>query len=462
MPVVTPVTLDSPRVKQLSDGNLVGTVLGVSATDLIGFFGNAAPVPQPSGNAQALITRGLAAGTINYFGSSQTPISVGASATIEFSATVQAGTGIPNSPNTGDLIYVCKPSSQAGLTVGNARVKSQNVVGISLGNVTGTSIVPTASEVYSIIALRGMATIAAVLSPAAVAANTTAEQLFTVTGVRVGELVQVNKPTVQAGLEIVGCRVAANNQIGITFANYTTTAITPTAAESYTVFSLGGLDAVNNEVMLQGNLNPISLGITLTAEQTFTFATLEFGDTAIGVSKPTAQANLWVAQARISVPGTIGVTFGNIGVVSVTPTQGECYSIALRRMNPRAPVLIYSQALNPVSVAGNTSAEQTFTVTGLLVSSAVWVNKPSAQAGLGIGGVRVSAVNTLAINFVNTTGTTIQPTQGETYIIGNFQDAQPTAGNSLTKAAVQVNQSQSVLSNAHRAALVNLGLESGA
>lgn len=39
-------------VKQLSDGNPEGTVLGQSATDLIAFY-NAAPVPQRSGEAQA-------------------------------------------------------------------------------------------------------------------------------------------------------------------------------------------------------------------------------------------------------------------------------------------------------------------------------------------------------------------------------------------------------------------------
>ena len=41
-------------VRQLSDGNPDGTVLGQSASDLIAFY-NAAPVPQRSGAVQAAV-----------------------------------------------------------------------------------------------------------------------------------------------------------------------------------------------------------------------------------------------------------------------------------------------------------------------------------------------------------------------------------------------------------------------
>lgn len=75
--------------------------------------------------------------------------------------------------------------------------------------------------------------LSAVLSPAAVAANTTAEQLFTVNGAVVGNVAAVNKAAAQAGLGIVGARVSAANQIGITFSNNTAAPITPTAAETY-------------------------------------------------------------------------------------------------------------------------------------------------------------------------------------------------------------------------------------
>lgn len=73
------------------------------------------------------------------------------------------------------------------------------------------------------------------LSPASVAANTTAEQTFAVTGLQVGDVVTINKPTAQAGLGVVGNRVSAAGTIAITFGNNTAGAIVPTAAEVYRV-----------------------------------------------------------------------------------------------------------------------------------------------------------------------------------------------------------------------------------
>ena len=78
---------------------------------------------------------------------------------------------------------------------------------------------------------------------------------------------------------------------------------------------------------------------------------------------------------------------------------------------------VLSVALSPAIVAANTSAEQTFTVTGLALSDAVSVNKPTAQAGIGIVGTRVSAANTLAITFGNFTAVGITPTAAEAYLV---------------------------------------------
>lgn len=74
-----------------------------------------------------------------------------------------------------------------------------------------------------------------VLSPAIVAANTSAEQTFTLPGLKVGDVVDINKPSAQAGLVIGSCRVSAANTIGITFGNLTAAGITPTAGETYLV-----------------------------------------------------------------------------------------------------------------------------------------------------------------------------------------------------------------------------------
>jgi hypothetical protein len=98
---------------------------------------------------------------------------------------------------------------------------------------------------------------------------------------------------------------------------------------------------------------------------------------------------------------------------------------------------IFSVTLSPVSVAPNTSAEQTFSATGigLLTTDLVVVQKPTSQAGLVTGGTRVSAADQLAINFGNLTAATITPTASEVYVVGVFRVqpnwSKPASGNQL-------------------------------
>lgn len=73
-------------------------------------------------------------------------------------------------------------------------------------------------------------------------------------------------------------------------------------------------------------------------------------------------------------------------------------------------------SLAPAQVAATTSAEQTFTVPGLLPTDVVFVNKPSLTANIGVGNCRVSAANTLAITFVNANAAATTPAT-ETYTI---------------------------------------------
>lgn len=78
---------------------------------------------------------------------------------------------------------------------------------------------------------------------------------------------------------------------------------------------------------------------------------------------------------------------------------------------------VFQITLSPSQVAINTTAEQTFAATGigLLTTDYVGVNKPTAQAGLGIVGARVSAADTLALTFSNNTAGAITPTASESY-----------------------------------------------
>jgi hypothetical protein len=72
------------------------------------------------------------------------------------------------------------------------------------------------------------------LSPASVAANTSAEQAFTLVGVRPYHNINVNKPSTQAGLAVVSAR-AGTDQIFIAFGNFTASPIVPTASEVYNI-----------------------------------------------------------------------------------------------------------------------------------------------------------------------------------------------------------------------------------
>lgn len=97
---------------------------------------------------------------------------------------------------------------------------------------------------------------------------------------------------------------------------------------------------------------------------------------------------------------------------------------------------LFSIALTPASVAANTTAEQTFSATGigLLVADNVTVSKPSFQAGLGIVNARVSAVDTIAITYINATAAPIVPT-AETYQVSVVRIlpywTKPASGNQL-------------------------------
>lgn len=99
-----------------------------------------------------------------------------------------------------------------------------------------------------------------------------------------------------------------------------------------------------------------------------------------------------------------------------------------------ANTFLLQATLSPAQVAAATTAEQTFTVNGLLTSDFVEVQKPTSQAGIGICGVRVSAANTLAITFVNSTAATATtPTASEVYLIKVTRRSNP--GNLPTAVA---------------------------
>lgn len=83
------------------------------------------------------------------------------------------------------------------------------------------------------------------------------------------------------------------------------------------------------------------------------------------------------------------------------------------------PVKKYTITITPAIVNANTTNEQTFTCTGLVAATdtIIGVSKPTHQTGLGIVGWRVSANDTVAISFMNNTGSGITPTASQTYTV---------------------------------------------
>lgn len=77
---------------------------------------------------------------------------------------------------------------------------------------------------------------------------------------------------------------------------------------------------------------------------------------------------------------------------------------------------VVSVVFDVASLSANTTEEQTVTVKGLKTTDFVAVSKPSHSTGAMAGSARVSAANTLAVTFMNATGSAIDPSS-ETYIV---------------------------------------------
>jgi len=186
---------------------------------------------------------------------------------------------------------------------------------------------------------------------------------------------------------------------------------------------------VNNFLVYGVNVGQLG---TITSQTTVEFTVTLTGalttDKITGISKPTTQSGLLVGTGRIPSANNLAIPIAMFGAATTTITASETYTVDLFRMAPVAPTLIYAALLTPGSVAANTTAEQTFTVTGLPAGSAVIVNKPSATTGIAIKNARVSAVNTLAIMYENITSAAITP-PAETYLVESFQLVSPGANN---------------------------------
>ncbi len=135
---------------------------------------------------------------------------------------------------TDKIIGMQKPTIAAGVVVTGQFVSTTNQIGVNFGNVSTTGSIVPAAETYDFSVFRPSPVapcvlIPAYLTPASVAANTTAEQSFTVVGIPANSYVRAIKGSATAGLAVGQCRVSTTNNIYIGYENDTAGAIVPPA-----------------------------------------------------------------------------------------------------------------------------------------------------------------------------------------------------------------------------------------
>jgi hypothetical protein len=417
---------------------------------------------QPSQPTQAAISYALGVSAIAVYSSTQAaPASVAADTTAERDFTV---TGV----QAGSVVYVTKPTAQAGLGIAGARVKAADTVAVTFINPTAGAVVPTTSQKYRIVEIRGaLVQTAALTFATAVAADSTREYIHTLASsarVKSAKVAPglnnaassaassvantttksattlpaldttanklrgtphtliVNKPTLQADLGIIGVRVVDNNQIGLLFANTGVAEDTPTD-ETYSFVSINGVALGQSIVTYLVDVGTVAAILTITTQEVdYTLNGVAATDKVVGVSKPTLKAGVGIAGARVKSAGVVAVTYANPTAGSVTPDADETYSIFIDKTDSDfGPILAqFSVAITPAAVATLTTAEETFTVTGLVSGAPVVVNVAlgagydtelgsKLPTGFGVVGARVSATDTLALVFYNGSAASITP-----------------------------------------------------
>jgi hypothetical protein len=399
-----------------------GVSLGDGATDLVALY-NSGEVPQRN-NPCAGPLYPLAGGQVVTYQQTLTPAAIVTLTTAEQSLTV--GTTAGNGLLATDFVAaVNKPTAQAGIGVHSARISAANTMFLTLSNTSAGTLTPTASQVYNVTVLRGFPVHQQALTPAPVPAATTQEQIFNLV------------PVVATGTAAISGGQVTSVTITAAGSNYTTP---PVVSFNY------GLNnpAVNpaNPSVPFPNIGTVGVGATgvpiMSATGTIlgvqitnpgsgyvTAPTVTFlgGNTiapgmAVMVTKPTINAGVAISNARVTGINQIGVTFVNPTAAVVTPTAAETYSVVgLHSMLTADQITSYGVVgTGLVSVATITSSEQTLTVSGLLATDiAVGVQKPTLSVGLLNGTGRISAANTLQIQFVNPTAAAVTPSATEIY-----------------------------------------------
>ena len=257
------------------------------------------------------------------------------------------------------------------------------------------------------------------------------------------DFVFVNKPTQQAGIGVSNARVSGTT-VGVTFSNFTSATATPTAGEKYGIVAVRGLPFVTQTI------TPVSVAASTTVEQLFTVPGIAVGS-VVAAMAPSAVTNISTAGVRVAGPNQVGITFANASLTTATsPPSGQwTFWSTCGLGSAMNTVNIQANVGATTALTGSSTSTASVTVTGLATSdSVVGLSKPTAQAGISIGGATVTAANTLAITY-NDFAAALTPTSYEVYGLTIFRPSPiapiVTYNQALTPSAVPPNTTTSQL-----------------
>jgi len=135
-----------------------------------------------------------------------------------------------------------------------------------------------------------------------------------------------------------------------------------------------------------------------------------------------ASGTLTAAVGTITT-GTVATLVSTVETVgTITGTITNANTLNVGTSTAITGIFVQNATLTVASVAANASAEQTFAVANLGTADIIiGVQKPTTNAGIVIGGARVSAAGTIAINFANVTTAGITPTASQVYQIASLK-----------------------------------------
>lgn len=420
--------------------------LGGSTQSVIGFFQDpygGGGSTQRTGPVQAVLAVSQATGyMINYTSLSQGSPTLSAQ---NVSSTQITLSGAPQL-STADVVIANKQAFVSNFAIGNTvrvvTVSQQlNTLVVALHalntNVSGSGGTVTPNgETYVMTAFKGPLVNTVALTPSVVPANTVQEQTFTVTGLQPGMIVALQKPTEQATLAVGNVRVPAANTLAVQYLNVGNTAVTPTAAETYSYTAVLGVQGVSPIMVAGVNLGGATNGIaTLTSVTSGGGNTplsvkvtgINVDDLVVGVGQniiPMTAANqIFLPEVRVSsVINTMQFSFVNTNsALTITALSTDTWMIPIMRPSLSAPGVLLPVTVASATIAANSVTEIAATVTGLTVTSAILIQKPSFTTGLTVVGSRVTAASLgqIAIQIANPT-TAAVTLPAETYTLAAF------------------------------------------